>query len=118
MAVQLLVQCGWRVSVHVPFSSIPTHASQEVVDAFMHVIEVRVRVCGTDEVIFDDGEEGGGGDDGRGAAVRVLDTLREDGGVFDTVLDTVGGKELREAGERLLRSPGFATEDVPAPQRG
>ena len=117
MAVQLLVQRGWRVSVHVPFSSVPSHASQEVGDAFMRVIEERVRIWGADEVIFDDGEEGGGGDDGRGAAVRVLDTLREDGDVFDAVLDTVGGKEVREAGERLLRSPGFATEQVPAPQR-
>ena len=117
MAVQLLVQCGWRVSVHVPFSSVPSHASQEVGDAFMRVIEERVRVWGADEVIFDDEEEGGGGDDGRGAAVRVLDSLREDGDVFDAVLDTVGGKEVREAGERLLRSPGFATDEVPSPQR-
>ena len=117
MAVQLLVQRGWRVSVHVPFSSVPSHASQEVGDTFMRVIEERVRVWGAEEVIFDDGEEGGGGDDGRGAAVRVLDTLREDGDVFDAVLDTVGGKEVREAGERLLRSPGFATDGLPAPQR-
>ncbi|KIM42917.1 hypothetical protein M413DRAFT_125606 [Hebeloma cylindrosporum] len=118
MAVQLLVQRGWRVSVHVPFSSVPSHASQHVGDTFMRVIEDRVRVWGADEVIFDDGEEGGGGDDGRGAAVRVLDSLREDGDVFDAVLDTVGGKEVREAGERLLRSPGFATsDDVPSPQR-
>jgi hypothetical protein len=115
MAVQLLVQLGWRVSVHVPFSSVPSHASQEVGDAFMRVIEERVRVWGADEVIFDDGEEGGGGDDGRGAAVRVLDTLREDGDIFDAVLDTVGGKEVREAGERLLRSPGFSADDASTP---
>ena len=83
----------------------------------MHVIKKRVRVWGTDEVIFDDEEEGRGGDDSHGAAVRVLDLLREDGDVFDGVLDTIGGKEVREAGERLLRSPGFATDEVPSPQR-
>ena len=37
------------------------------------------------------------GDDGCGAAVQVLDTLKEDGAMFDAVLDTVGGKEVREA---------------------
>ena len=42
----------------------------------MHVIEERVRVCGVDEVIFDGGEESGGGDDGHDAAVQVLDILR------------------------------------------
>lgn len=83
----------------------------------MRVIKERVRVWGADEVIFDDEEEGGGGDNGRGVAVRALDSLREDGDVFDAVLDTVGGKEVREAGERLLRSPGFATDEVPSPQR-
>ncbi|KAF8898136.1 hypothetical protein CPB84DRAFT_1815732 [Gymnopilus junonius] len=106
MAVQMLVGRGWRVSVHVPFSSVPAYATQEAGDRFMHVVEERARDWGADEVIFDDGEEGGGPDDGRGAAVRVLDTLREDGDVFDAVLDTIGGKEVREAAERLLKSAG------------
>ena len=68
----------------------------------MHIIKEHMRVCGADEVIFNDGEEGGGWDDGRGAAVQVLDTLREDGDVFDTVFDTIGGKEVREVAERLM----------------
>jgi len=38
--------------------------------------------------------------------VRVINGLREDGDVFDVVLDTIGGKDVREAAERLLRSPG------------
>ena len=41
-------------------------------------------------------ERKAGGDDGCGAAVQVLNTPKEDGAVFDTVLDTVGGKEVRE----------------------
>ncbi len=117
MAVQMLVLQGWRVSVHIPLSCVPADASQALVDAFMRVMEDRAREWGADEVIFDDGEavgeggdaEGGGGDgdgdDGRAAAVRVIETLREEGDTFDAVLDTVGGKEVREAGERLLRSP-------------
>jgi hypothetical protein len=121
MAVQMLVLQGWRVSVHIPLSCVPADASQALVDAFMHVMEDRAREWGADEVIFDDGEavgegggdaEGGGGgdgDDGRAAAVRVIETLREEGDTFDAVLDTVGGKEVREVGERLLRSPAAAT---------
>ncbi|KAJ3517565.1 hypothetical protein NLJ89_g420 [Agrocybe chaxingu] len=109
MAVQMLVQRGWRVSVHVPFSSVPANASQAVGDEFMRTVEERARLWGADEVIFDDGEEGGGVDDGRMAAVRVIDTLWEDGDVFDAILDTIGGKEVREAGERLLRSQGKPT---------
>ncbi|KAF9558220.1 hypothetical protein CPC08DRAFT_692332 [Agrocybe pediades] len=107
MAVQMLVRRGWRVSVHVPFSSVPMNATQEVGDRFMNATEDRARRWGADEVIFDDGEGGGGIDDGRGAAVRVLDSLREDGDIFDAVLDTIGGKEVREAAERLLRSTGI-----------
>ena len=106
MAVQMLVRRGWRVSVHVPFSSVPAEAMQDVGNEFMRAVEERAREWGADEVIFDDGEEGGGVDDGRGAAVRVIDSLREDGDVFDAILDTIGGKEVREAGERLLRSNG------------
>lgn len=106
MAVQMLVRKGWRVSVHVPFSCIPINASQALADTFMRNVEDRAREWGADEVIFDDAEEGdiGDGDDGRSAAVRVIDTLREEGDVFDAILDTLGGKEVREAGERLLRA--------------
>jgi hypothetical protein len=117
MAVQMLVRRGWRVSVHVPFSSVPAHTPQEVSEHFMHVVEERARDWGADEVIFDDGEEGGM-DDGRGAALRVLESLREDGDVFDAVLDTVGGKIVWAAAERLLKfqglptSPGMATDET------
>ncbi|KAF9481956.1 hypothetical protein BDN70DRAFT_904942 [Pholiota conissans] len=114
MAVQMLVQRGWRVSVHVPFSSVPAHTPQEVSERFMHVVEQRAREWGADEVIFDDGEEGGM-DEGRGAAVRVLESLREDGDVFDAVLDTVGGKIVWAAAERLLKFQGSSTTDDTKP---
>jgi len=105
MAVQMLIHRGWRVSVHVPFSCVPADATQELADGFMHAVEDRARDWGADEVIFDDGEAEDA-DDGRAAAVRVIETLREEGDVFDAILDTVGGKEVREAGERLVRSNG------------
>jgi NADPH:quinone reductase-like Zn-dependent oxidoreductase len=113
MAVQLLAKRGWEVSVHVPFSSSsttydPTTTEVEHVDPFPMNIQERARDWGADEIIFDE-EAGDGIDDGRIAAIRVMESLREDGDVFDAILDTVGGKEVREAGERLLRSAGVAT---------
>jgi hypothetical protein len=110
IAVQMLIRLGWRVSVHVPFSCVPADATQELADGFMRAVEDRAREWGADEVIFDDGEAEDV-DDGRAAAVRVIETLREEGDVFDAILDTVGGKEVREAGERLLRSNGSLPAD-------
>lgn len=113
MAVQLLAKRGWEVSVHVPFSASsttydPTTTDPEYVDPFPRNIQERARDWGADEIIFDE-EAGDGIDDGRIAAIRVMESLREDGDVFDAILDTVGGKEVREAGEKLLRSAGVAT---------
>lgn len=102
MAVQMLVLRGWRVSVHVPF---PPLLSEEAGERYMAHMEERVRTLGGEEVIFDDGGTESG-DDGRAAVVRVIDGLRVDGDVFDAVLDTIGGKVIREASERLLRSCG------------
>ena len=102
MAVQMLAQRGWRVSVHVPFSSSPAAEHD-----FPRNIQDRARDWGADEIIFDEESEDGI-DDGRIAAIRVIESLREDGDMFDAVLDTVGGKEVREAGERLLRSAGVS----------
>lgn len=106
MAVQMLVHRGWRVCVHVPFIAAPPNVptTTAIADRFMEELEERIRKWGAEEVIFDDGEIVGC-DEGRGAIVRVIDGLREDGDVFDVVLDTVGGKDVREAAERLLRSP-------------
>jgi hypothetical protein len=110
MAVQMLVRQGWRVSVHVPFSRVPWDASQAEADGFMLAIENRLKRWGADEVIYDDGISyanwDGGMDDRKAAVVRVIETLRNDGDVFDAVLDFVGGKEIREASERLLRVNG------------
>lgn len=103
MAVQMLVLRGWRVSVHVPF---PPLLSEEAGESYMAHMEERVRTLGGEEVIFDDGGGTESRDDGRAAAVRVIDGLRVDGDVFDAVLDTIGGKAIREASERLLRSCG------------
>ena len=112
MAVQLLAKRGWEVSVHVPFSASsttydPTTTEVEQVDAIPMNIQERARDWGADEIIFDE-EAGDGIDDGRIAAIRVMESLKDDGDVFDAILDTVGGKEVREAGEKLLRSAGVA----------
>ena len=111
LAVQLLAARGWRVSVHVPLSALAPHAPPAAAAAFMRRAEGRARTWGADEVVFDDGEGGT-----EGAAVRVLAALREDGDVFDAVLDCVGGKAVWAAAERLLRAPG-GTGGVP-PRRG
>ena len=106
MAVQILARRGWKVSVHVPFSSSSIYEpSTEEHDRLSRNIQDRARDWGADEIIFDE-EAGEGIDDGRAAAIRVIESLREDGDVFDAILDTVGGKEVREAGERLLRCAG------------
>lgn len=111
MAVQILVKRGWRVSVHVPYSLVPSNAPKAALEETTHAMEDRAREWGADEVIFDDGE--GLLDDGRGAAVRVLESIRADGDVFDAIVDPIGGKEVWEAAERLLKFPG-----VPARRRG
>jgi len=113
MAVQLLAKRGWKVSVHVPFSASsttgdPTTTEVDAVDPLPINIQERARDWGADEIIFDE-EVGDGIDDGRIAAIRVMESLREDGDMFDAILDTVGGKEVREAGERLLKSAGGVT---------
>jgi hypothetical protein len=106
MAVQMLVRQGWRVSVHVPFSRVPWDATQAEADGFMFAIEERLKTWGADEVIYDDGISYGGMDDRKAAVVRVIETLRVDGDVFDAILDLVGGMEIRDASERLLRLNG------------
>lgn len=119
MAVQMLVLRGWRVCVHVPFIASPPNmpTTSTVADAFMEEVEERIRKWGAEEVIFDDGEVVGM-DEGRGAVVRVINGLREDGDVFDAVLDTIGGKDVREAAEKLLRSPGRKANTDESPNGG
>ena len=103
VAVQMLVKKGWRVCVHAPLVEFAEGYGEK---RYMEAVEERVRGWGGEEVVFDDG----GGEDGdvfgRGAVVRVIEGFLEDGDVFDAVLDTVGGKEVWEASERLLRSKG------------
>lgn len=105
LAAQMLIRLGWRVTVHAPFSRVPENATQGLADAYMCSVEDQARNWGADEVIFDDAEAERTGDGGwktREAIVRVMETIRVDGDVFDAVLDTVGGKEIRETSERLL----------------
>ncbi|KAJ3797578.1 hypothetical protein GGU11DRAFT_63417 [Lentinula aff. detonsa] len=123
IAVQMLVRRGWRVCVHAPF--LTTIDSEFVVEEgskeereYMERIERRVRRWGAEEVVFDDGGgvdgpgEGGACDeDGVAAVVRVIERLVGDGDVFDAVLDTIGGKEVWEASERLLRNTGVSAPD-------
>jgi hypothetical protein len=75
----------------------------------MEEVEERIRNWGAEEVIFDDGEVVGC-DEGKGAVVRVIEGLLKDGDVFDAILDTIGGKEIREVCEKLLRSMGRVIE--------
>ncbi|KAF5357689.1 hypothetical protein D9758_007481 [Tetrapyrgos nigripes] len=110
----------------------------EAEQKYMAAVEERMRRWGAEEVIFDDGMFSGGylhgigssqddasvngvmidndGDDeGRGAIVRVIERLIGDGDVFDAVLDTVGGKEIWEASERLLRNMGSGLDGAAVP---
>jgi NADPH:quinone reductase-like Zn-dependent oxidoreductase len=87
VAVQILVRRGWRVCVHVPML-----CAAEDERKYMRDVENRVRGWGAEEVLFDDGAEG--------AVARVIEGLIE---AFDAVLDTVGGRDVWEAGDRLLR---------------
>jgi hypothetical protein len=68
MAVQMLIHRGWRVSVHVPYSYVPTDSTQELADGFMRAVEDRAREWGADEVLMMERRENT--DDGRAAAVE------------------------------------------------
>jgi hypothetical protein len=122
----MLARRGWRVCVHAPGSVSPPslaaldedgEAEESEADReHMRRVQGRVRAWGVEEVVFDDGgcaadaaREGGAGDGGRGAAVRAVERLIADGDEFDAVVDTVGGKEVWEAGERLLAQCGSGT---------
>ncbi|KIY71775.1 hypothetical protein CYLTODRAFT_368649 [Cylindrobasidium torrendii FP15055 ss-10] len=89
IAVQMLTGRGWRVSVHAPMLDVFDE------DTYMREVEERVRQWGGEEVVFDDG-------DGPGAALRVLERLAGDGDAFDAILDTIGGKEIWEASQKLI----------------
>ncbi|KAJ7179595.1 hypothetical protein C8R46DRAFT_1325263 [Mycena filopes] len=111
LVARMLTRRGWRVCVHAPgslgdsggASADPSAADKE----YMRRVQARARAWGVEEVVFDDGGAvGEGGDGGRGAAVRAIERLIGDGDAFDAVVDTVGGKEVWEAGERLLAENG------------
>ena len=124
MAVQMLALRGWRVSVHVPINA---EAGSEEAAQLMVLAEARAQKIGGEEVVFDDGGQPGDPwwDDGRAAAVRLIHGLTDDGDVYDAVIDTIGGRDIREASERLLKSTGkvnphreelaVASLDGPAP---
>ncbi|KAK0191390.1 hypothetical protein F5146DRAFT_930498 [Armillaria mellea] len=106
IAVQMLVRKGWRVSAH---ASMPSYSDPEEEADYMKQAEDRVRSWGGEEVVFDDGDVGSLGEEGRrGAVVRVIERLVADGDAFDAVLDTVGGKAIWEVSERLLSGVGSA----------
>ncbi|KAK0498340.1 hypothetical protein EDD18DRAFT_85026 [Armillaria luteobubalina] len=111
VAVQMLVRKGWRVSVH---ASMPSFSDPEEEGDYMKQVEDRVRSWGGEEVVFDDGDVGSLGEEGRrGAVVRVIERLVADGDAFDAVLDTVGGKAIWEVSERLLSGVG-SVQNSPA----
>lgn len=101
MAIQILVRCGWRVSVHVPL--VLSHVAKAALEETTHAMEDRARKWGADEVIFDDGE--GLLDDGRGAAVRVLESICTDEDMFDAIVDMIGGREVWGGGRPSAENP-------------
>ncbi|KAJ6567341.1 hypothetical protein DFH09DRAFT_1314460 [Mycena vulgaris] len=106
LAARLLVRRGWRVCVHAPGAAGEgggAAAETEADRTHMQRVQARARAWGVEEVVFDDGGAAGErGDGGRGAAVRAVERLIADGDAFDAVVDTVGGREVWAAGERLL----------------
>ncbi|KAJ7638417.1 hypothetical protein FB45DRAFT_401592 [Roridomyces roridus] len=105
LVARMLVSNGWRVCIHAPGSLSHEAAEEETAEdkAHMAAVQARVRAWGVEEVVFDDGGgPGESGDGGVGATARAVERLIEDGDSFDAVVDTVGGRAVWEAGERLL----------------
>jgi hypothetical protein len=109
LAVQMLARRGWRVSVHVPVPTripIITGISRSYIDdearreAYLQETEDTIRAWGAEEVLFVRQHE----DDtaGRSGAVMLMNRLMETAEEFDGILDTIGGKEVWDAGEALL----------------
>lgn len=108
MAVQMLAKHGWKVCAHAVLPTTFRQNPEAEEEAYMMTVESRVASWGAEEVIFDS------------ETVGVLERLLEDGDVFDAILDTVGGKDVWEASERLLRNvPSVEEEEEPlsAPQK-
>ncbi|KAF8211634.1 hypothetical protein K438DRAFT_1807634 [Mycena galopus ATCC 62051] len=111
LVARILARRGWHVCVHAP-GSVSASDSEDAEDAdraHMRRVQERVRAWGVEEVVFDDGGcaadcsfESGDGGRGNGAAVRAVERLIADRDEFDAVVDTIGGKEVWDAGERLL----------------
>ncbi|KAJ7265906.1 hypothetical protein B0H12DRAFT_1100067 [Mycena haematopus] len=105
----MLARRGWRVCVHAPGSVSASDDGEDTEKAdreHMRRVQERARAWGVEEVVFDDG---GCASDcafdswgGNGAAVRAVERLIADGDEFDAVVDTIGGKEVWDVGERLL----------------
>ncbi|KAJ7727920.1 hypothetical protein B0H16DRAFT_247074 [Mycena metata] len=112
LVARMLTRRGWRVCVHAPGSLVEGGADvdpSEEDKQHMRRVQARARSWGVEEVVFDDGGAmGEDGDGGRGAAVRAVERLIGDGDSFDAIVDTIGGRELWEAGERLLAENGGA----------
>ncbi|KAK1234148.1 hypothetical protein PQX77_002660 [Marasmius sp. AFHP31] len=84
IAAQMLMKHGWKVVVHAPCREDPEIIAQ-------------VKGWGGDAVVFDGGE----------GVVQMMERWIEKGGFgIDAILDTVGGKEVWDVGERLLRMQG------------
>ncbi|KAJ6627370.1 hypothetical protein B0H10DRAFT_1994147 [Mycena sp. CBHHK59/15] len=115
LAARMLVRAGWRVCVHAPSAPFSSSTSTSDEEEHMRRVQARVRAWGVEEVVFDDG---GADEGGRGAAVRAVERLIADGDAFDAVLDTVGGRAVWDAGERLLaRGGGEKAQTEPRPKQ-
>lgn len=109
LAVQMLAKQGWKVCVHAILPTTYRQDPEAEEESHMMAIESRISRWGGEEVIFDVD------------TVGVLERLVEDGDIFDAVLDTVGGKDVWEAADRLLRNVPISAEDseqkAPEPQK-
>ncbi|KIY45145.1 hypothetical protein FISHEDRAFT_76825 [Fistulina hepatica ATCC 64428] len=126
MAVQMLAKHGWKVSVHAPGMRVPEqgiHVNTTNGDCtggyneqeYMKTIEDRARRWGAQEVVFDDGMTSSTPSFVHDAVVQVIESLIDDGDLFDAVLDTIGGRDIWEAAARLLGGGGpLTTKSAPS----
>lgn len=100
MSVKMLARRGWAVTAYVP--RYHRDGGGEAVEEWEAEMEARLCEWGAEEVLFDDDDIDEAERGPAFGAITMIDRLRKDEEIFDAVLDTIGGKEIWEAGEKLL----------------
>ncbi|KAG1780444.1 hypothetical protein EV702DRAFT_1178132 [Suillus placidus] len=110
LALQMLVRAGWSVWVHVPvpfdLPGLPHESEEDLQDegkkhtlakrrVMLEQIEKRLREWGADEILFTE----------KTSATALFTYLTRTRVRFDAVIDTIGGREIWEAGRALLSLP-------------